>query len=200
MPRTRKTVVILLSGKAGSGKTTVADMLENKINDEPSLSILRYAFASPIKYIAKAFIGWDGEKDEKGRVLLQDLGKVGRDYDEHIWVKHFLNQMDKQSGILPFNFAIVDDWRFPNELAYLKNNPLLELVTIRMFERGSLNGKTASDVSENSLPEVDVEYIPNFSDADHWYDYQIRNDETLDILDKKLDLILADIKNKYVIE
>lgn len=200
MPRTRKTVVILISGKAGSGKTTVAEMSEQKLLDIPSMTIFRYGFADPIKYIAKAFFGWDGKKDERGRRLLQMIGAVGREYDENIWVKHLLNQMDKKAGILPFNFVIVHDWRFPNELAYLKQNPTLEVVTIRLFGRGGLNGETALDVSENSLPEVDAEFIPTGLEGDHWYDYQINNNVGTEQLNEKLDQVLASIEKQYIVE
>jgi hypothetical protein len=163
--RTRKTVVVLVSGKAGSGKTTVADMLERKLGDIPSLSVFRYSFAGPLKFIAKSYIGWDGEKDEKGRKLLQDIGRVGRDYDKNIWVKHLLGQMDKQSGMLPFNFVIVDDWRFPNEYEYLRKNPLIDVYTVRISgKQAELIGETAIDVSEHSLPNIPDELYNTFID------------------------------------
>jgi energy-coupling factor transporter ATP-binding protein EcfA2 len=204
MPRTRKTVVILLSGKAGSGKTTVAEMLEQKLTEIPSLKVFRYSFANPLKYIAEAFIGWDGKKDEKGRKLLQEQGRIGREYDENIWVKHFINQLDKKAGILPFNFAIVDDWRFPNELSYLQKNPLMNVVTVRLFGRGGLNGQVASDVSENSLPEPSVEHLESSSYSEFesmlYYDFIINNDTGVEQLNEKLDTILASIEKQYIVE
>lgn len=199
MSRTRKTCVILLSGKAGAGKSTAGDMLEKKLLDIPSISVLRYGFADPLKYQAKAYFGWDGKKDDRGRKLLQDIGRIGREYDIDIWVKHFLNQLDKKAGILPFNFSIIDDWRFPNELAYLQKNPLLDIVSIRVFGRGGLNGETANDVSENSLPEADFESLERET-SQPYYDFAIDNRDDLELLERKLDLVLAEIEKQYIVE
>lgn len=204
--RTKKTVVVLFSGKAGSGKSTAAEMLTKKLN-ELELDTMLYGFADPIKYIAQAYGGWNKQKDEKGRRLLQDIGRIFRDYDSDIWVKHFLNQLDKRSGLFQKNFAIISDWRFPNELNYLKNNPLLDVVTIRVFGRGGLTGDTAMDVSENSLAEISTEHLEDpmwlpgeNEQADHYYDFQIENSGDLELLNHKLDIVLAEIRQKYIVE
>lgn len=206
--RTRKTVVILISGKAGAGKSTVANLLKTKMKDFPSITVFGYSFANPIKYLAKAYGNWDGNKDGAGRILLQGIGKTFRDYDQDIWVKHFINQLDKQSGMLPFNFAIIDDWRFPNELNFLRKNPLLDIVTIRVFGRKceTMTSEEWSDVSENSLPEVSTEHleVSNWEEGEKesyvaYYDYQIDNSENLDLLESKLDLILANIEKQYIV-
>lgn len=202
--RTKKTVVILVSGKAGSGKSTVADRLRQKLEDLEGIDTMLYGFADPIKYIAKAFAGWDGEKDEKGRRLLQKIGQIFRDYNPNIWVKHFLNQLDKKSGLFPKNFAVISDWRFPNELSYLKNNPLLDIVTIRVFGRGGLEGENSLDVSENSLPEIHKERLKSGSydefDSYLYYDFCLENSGDLELLEHKLDLVLAEIRKQYIVE
>lgn len=192
--RTRKTLVILVSGKAGSGKNVVAEKLVAKLTDIPSMTVLPYGFADPIKYIAKAYLGWDEEKDERGRRLLQKIGADGREYDQDIWVKHFLNQLDKRAEMFPFNFAVISDWRFPNEYAFLLKNPLIDVVTVRVFGRGGLDGQNALDISENSLPEVSKE-------SSSWnYDFVVDNSGTLEELDSKVDKILSSISEQYIVE
>lgn len=204
--RTKKTVVVLVSGKAGSGKSTIAEKLAERISLIDGMDVMLYGFADPIKHIAKAFFGWDGQKDDRGRRLLQQIGAVGREYDQDIWVKHFLNQLDKRSGIFPKNFAFISDWRFPNELSYLQKNPLLDVVTIRVFGRGGLEGTNASDVSENSLPEISHEYLSGDEtvvgtiDALVGYDFAVENSGDLQLLEHKLDLIVGQIKKQYVLE
>jgi len=197
--RTRKTVVILISGKAGSGKTTVANMLKTRLDGFEGITTFRYSLASPIKFMAKAYFGWDGEKDDRGRKLLQDVGKVGREYDINIWVRHLLQQMDKQAGLLPFNFVVVDDWRFENESKYLTSNPLLEVVTIRMIDRGGLGGSLAKDVSENSLPETMIEKLD--LEEIGMYHFSVRNRESEnDLLASKLDTVLDAIAKQFILE
>lgn len=205
--RTKRTLVILVSGKAGGGKSTVAEMLAKKLQDIPSLTIMPYGFADPIKYMAKAYFGWDGEKDVRGRKLLQQIGFIGREYDEDVWVKHFIRQLDKRAGLFPFHASVIGDWRFPNELNYLERNPLLDTVTIRVFGRGGLEGDVALDVSENSLLEVSKEVLtlPSLDEIDTdgtglFYDFQINNDGDLEELEKKVDTVLASISKQYIVE
>lgn len=189
--RTRKTVVVLVSGKAGSGKSTFSDMLEAKLNDIPSLTIFRYSFASPIKGMATVFGNWDGKKDEKGRIFLQQIGKVFRDYDPDVWAKLLLVQMDRKAGILPFNFVIVDDWRFPNELAFLQSNPLLDVYTVRVSgQLSEMPGNTSSDVSENSLPDI----------PDNVYNRYVSNNGDLKELEVRVDEVVKDLSDKFILE
>jgi hypothetical protein len=189
--RTRKTVVVLVSGKAGSGKSTVADMLQAKLQDVPALTIFRYSFASPLKYMAEKFMGWNGEKDEKGRKLLQEQGRIGREYDPDTWVKHLLIQMDRKAGMFPFNFVIVDDWRFPNELSYLQQNPILDVCTVRVAGRqADLPGNTSSDASENSLPDI----------PDNVYNHYISNKGDLQDLEMRVDEVVKILTERFILE
>jgi hypothetical protein len=198
--RTKKTVIILLSGKAGSGKSTVSEMMKIKIEDIPSMTLFQYSFARPIKVLARNFMLWDGQKDTKGRQLLQGVGRIGREYDEDVWVSHLLKQMDALAGMLPFNFVIVDDWRFPNELAYLKKNALLDVITVRLFgRRKELDVDAELDVSENSLPEISTESLIFAKSG--LYDFTIDNSEDdLNYLKSKLDVVLAEITKRFILE
>lgn len=73
-----------VSGLAGSGKDTFADIL---CKEE---SYHKDHFAFDLKNIAKEYFNWNGEKDDKGRVLLQQLGtEVGRSFHSNIWLIKF---------------------------------------------------------------------------------------------------------------
>lgn len=200
MPRTRKTVVILIAGKAGCGKTTISNMLVEDIQHIPDITFMQYSFSLPIKVMASKFVLWDGQKDEKGRQLLQKLGTVAREYNPDVLPSHLLSQMDKLAGLLPFNFVIVDDWRFPNELAFLKKNALLDVLTIRLFGRHTeMSTEAELDITENSLPEVSTENLV-FQNSG-LYDFTIDNSEDdLIYLRSKLDVILAQITKSFVLQ
>lgn len=190
--RTKKTVVILVSGKAGSGKSTVAKILLDKLIEIPEISAMRYAFASPIKFVARSVGGWDGQKDEKGRKLLQDIGRVFREYDPIIWVKHMFRQVDDNSDILPLNFVVVEDWRFLNEYDAIKKSRIMDVVTIRVIGRqAELPGNTASDISEHGLPEA----------GDKLYDFIIDNVGTIEDLERLLhQYVEIKLSEQYIVE
>lgn len=64
----------MVSGKARSGKDTFVDFfIKNS-----SKYCRRFAFADPLKEMAKELYGWNGEKTPEGRGLLIDVGQIGR--------------------------------------------------------------------------------------------------------------------------
>lgn len=106
-------MLIGITGEMGSGKSTVAEM------------ILRCAeghiipFAQPLKDLARS-IGWDGNKDKKGRRLLQLLGTdVLRECIDPYW---HTKKWREAIGITLSKYCdpmtpiiIADDLRFLNE-------------------------------------------------------------------------------------
>lgn len=176
-----KRVFILLSGKAGVGKTTFAEFLKKKLEDE-SFEVIKASFAGELKKIARECFYWNGEKDKKGRALLQEIGNTGRNYDEDIWVKYLLYNVEDRS--LFVDFVIVDDWRYPNEYEYLKNTKDNNVVTVRILsnERGGLEGELNNHSSETSLKDNDL-----------IYDVRIHNDKSLEDLEKEAKLFVENL-------
>ena len=100
--RLAKTIGI--TGLAGAGKTYAANWFKLRTGGEI------WSFAAEIKRIA-ATMGWNGEKDSRGRKLLQDLGSIGREYDRQCWVSR-----------MPTGRAvIIDDVRYINEAAAIRS-------------------------------------------------------------------------------
>jgi len=146
-----KKYIILLGGKAGVGKTTTANILQ-KLFEDCGVSSCICNFANTLKKVAKESFGWDGEKDDKGRRLLQEIGKCGRNYYEDIWVDSILTSHFMED----YDIIIIDDWRFLNESTKCKNFPYRKtiLVYISAEDREILKGTPAyGDVSETSLPD-----------------------------------------------
>jgi dephospho-CoA kinase len=118
--------VILLSGKARSGKDTAAEVIFGKYDGIP------LAFADDIKTIAYDYFGWHGEKDELGRKLLQDIGTTGRNYNRDIWVNDTIDKIQwwtRQSS--DNQLAVVTDTRYPNEIQQIKHE-FSDVATIRI--------------------------------------------------------------------
>jgi len=113
---------ILISGKAGSGKTLLGSLIAKHLLKEKFRSVV-IPFATYLKRIAEKSFYWDGIKDEKGRELLQNLGDTGRAYDKDFWAKAVLKELNYYDIVSKNNvsFLICDDWRFINEFEYISS-------------------------------------------------------------------------------
>lgn len=166
-----KSICILLSAKAGVGKSTSAKYLANLAEKGYGYSTVIAPFATGVKQVARDSFGWNGLKDEKGRKLLQDVGQTGRNYDENIWVRKTMEEILPASSHYPYDVVLSDDWRFPNEADYIRKLYLYNLYTIRLVcpEREILKGTPLyDDVSETSLDKYKFDYaidVPNFDTA-----------------------------------
>ena len=148
------TICFMFSGKAGVGKSYSADLLKQMV-EEYNLNTFKSPFAAGVKATAR-FMGWDGNKDQKGRRLLQRIGQSGREYDENLWVKSSF-QIIENSDSYPYDVVFIDDWRFPNEISFIQKNELLyKTIAIRVEapDREILVGTPEYDeVSEVSLDD-----------------------------------------------
>lgn len=96
-------VVAFCSPVPECGKDTACEMM----------GIDRFAFADRLKEIAYA-VGWDGNKDEKGRKLLIDLGNAIRAYCPTYFVDFLLKEISVSS--IPSDSIVgVTDLRMQNE-------------------------------------------------------------------------------------
>lgn len=162
--------IFLVGGRAGEGKTTFAvEAIEAlRVKD---LFAEKVSFAQGVKDTA-SFMGWDGDKDDRGRRLLQVIGGAGREYDLDIWANRAVRTI-LQMTPLP-HFVFIDDWRFPNEEVVLRRE-FADVSTIRIVRRpveSHLLWGTPmyNDPSESSLDDY-------YNDQD--YDYLVVNDGSL---------------------
>lgn len=165
--------VILISGKAQNGKDTVAGSLHKALIDDGKRVLVTH-YADLLKYICRNYFGWDGNKDENGRQMLQYVGTdVIRKQNPTLWVdfvamilKYFHENWD---------YVIIPDCRFPNEVSTMIDNGFdtIHLRVVRDNFESPLTEEQQKHPSETALDDVKP-------------DFYIKNNGTLDELNKTI--------------
>lgn len=171
--------VISISGKAGSGKDTVSGMIHDELINS-GYSVLIIHFADLLKYILKEYFGWDGVKNRRGRYLLQYIGTdVVRKADENFWA-NFVVSFLKFFGMY-WDYAIVPDARFPNEIEILSanNRDFCSINVVNTTPHRELTNAQMAHESETALDN-------------YKFDVTLSNDGTLDDLREKVKQIVSD--------
>lgn len=110
---------VTVSGLAGDGKDTLADLLVAEFGFEKD------SMARDLKRIAEEQFGWDKNKDRAGRRLLQVLGtEAGRAYNKRIWIEMLEKRLPKPKLVIP-------DVRFKNELEFFQDRGFLTVLVVR---------------------------------------------------------------------
>ena len=177
--------IILISGKAGSGKDTAAEIMQYILNEEYGKRTLITHFGDPVKFVAEKFFGWNGKKDEAGRSLLQWIGEKGREYCPDIWV-------DVIAGVLnifgeAWDYVLIPDTRYQNEITHLR--PLSSdkwkdpPITVRI-ECQSLRREMTEEQKQH-ISEIDLD--------DYHFDWYINNDGNYAELETNIRILLRNI-------
>lgn len=103
-------VIFTMSGKAGCGKDTIAEMIKiycKSINLEP----FSLAFADQLKDHCRRNFGYvDKEKD---RHILQEFGQKIRDLEPDFWALQVYHTIDRLKDM--FDVFVITDCRYENE-------------------------------------------------------------------------------------
>lgn len=152
----KNTKIIILSGKAGSGKSSVA----NIIKENKNCIILSYA--SYIKDIAKNVLSWDGNEEEKPRDFLQQFGDVIKNIDSNLLINRMIEDIKMYSYF--YDLIVISDARFVNEIELIKNN-FNDVYSVNIYGRdNNLTKEQQNHITETALD--------NYFE----YDYKIKND------------------------
>lgn len=146
--------VIAISGHAQNGKDTLAGMLKEEYELRRKRVLVTH-YADLVKYVCRAFFDWDGQKDEKGRHLLQYVGTdVVRSQNPDYWVDFIIDMLKFFDGL--WDYVIIPDTRFPNELSRLKEEgfDVLHLKVIRPNFISPLTPEQQKHPSETSLDNI----------------------------------------------
>ena len=176
--------VICISGKARHGKDTAAGIMKAMLEAD-GYKVLVAHYAGLVKYICRAFFGWNGEKDEYGRSLLQRVGTdVIRRQKPDYWVSFV-------ADILGFfqdewDYVLIPDCRFPNEVGYLKERGL-DAVHVRVTRENFVSPLTPEQQRHPSETALDT-VAP---------DYRIVNSGTLSDLRDAVSKLLTEINGYH---
>jgi len=168
--------VFLLSGKARSGKGTVANIIKKYYREK----CIEMMFAKTIKQYAIDFMGWDGSDENKPRKFLQTIGTdVIRDKLNN--PNFHWNRVAEDIDILKhyFDNFVISDCRFPNE-ADLSKEKFGEKCVLLRLERDWTN---LTKEQQNHKSETALDNYEN-------WDYVIKNNGSISELEEKITHIL----------
>lgn len=161
--------VFVINGMARSGKDTFCNFVSEMYNDTYHFSIVDL-----VKTYAKQ-LGWNGEKDEKGRKFLCELKRITDEYDDRNFqrVKDVIERLNIESD----NMVYLVDMREPQDIGRARKELGAKVVFIKNLNVPIINS--------------------NYADAGVFninYDIEIDNSGTLDDLKEKAE----DFIDKYI--
>ena len=177
--------IFTISGNAMAGKDTTANFLKTKLHG----STLILHFADYLKIIARKYLGWDGNKDKKGRTILQWLGtdRVRVELNKPLfWATNVCDTIEIVYD--EYDFFCIPDCRFPNEIFYPKSRFPGFVTSLQVIRANFDNGLTEKQKQHSSEIALD-----NFK-----FDYIIESKSGLDYLEKAVDRFL--ISGGYIEE
>ena len=124
-------------------------------------------YADLLKYLAKQYFGWNGEKDEQGRQLLQHLGTdIVRANNKFFWVE--MAYAITANVLCEFDVIFIPDARFPNEIDFWKKRNEL-LASVKVERPGYANHLTEEQQrhpSETALNDYVFDYVVEAEDIE----------------------------------
>ena len=152
------TTFICISGKARNGKDETAKQMKEVLECLNKRVVIAH-YADLVKFICTKYFDWDGQKDEKGRTLLQQIGtEAVRTKYPDFWVDFVLKVIE----LFPdrWDCVIVSDTRFPNEITKVEQSGY-KVIHIRVQRDNFDNGLTEEQkqhASEIALDGVEPTY------------------------------------------
>lgn len=189
-------MIVLISGKQGSGKTTLAESLEEHLRFRFNKKCYQHRFANVIyemhdecRMILRSY-GIE-PKPEKDGELLQFLGtNWGRkNYGDNVWAKCTRSAVDKILKASPNTVHIISDCRFRNEFSFFPDALRVRLTCSKEVRKARCESWRENDTHPS---EVDLD---GFEDR-----FDLVLDTGIYNVGHCVDLILHKILNNTFIE
>ena len=177
-------VVVTISASAQHGKDTFASFLKNELEAKGKKTLIIH-YADVLKFVAKQWYGWDGQKDDKGRTLLQYLGTdLFRKNRPDCWVT-IVKELILGMGDT-IDMVLIPDCRFPNEIVTLQCPELNKVYSVKVFRPDFDNG--LSEAQKNHVSETAL---------NNWkFDYTVINSGSLEDFRGKAEELAEVLINK----
>lgn len=180
-------MLILLTGKIGSGKTVVSNYLQYKYN------IPKYALGDKVKEYCRDILNschntniplsnfYDRNIKENYRNDMCNLSQIAKNYfGDNIWIQCLAKELNHNS------VTIIEDIRFKHEYNYFKQH--FNCVLVRILRHNHI------DYSKNNVTVIKSETDMDNIDSD----YTIFNNSDLRTLYTKVDTIIQHISSMYL--
>lgn len=170
-----KLKVCCISAKARHGKDTAAAIMAEYLESQGKRVLITH-YADLLKFVCKNFFGWNGDKDEAGRTLLQRVGTdiIGAKKPAY-WAEFIVDILNFFKD--EWDYVLIPDTRYPIEVSTVEDN--FETVVLRIERPNFNNGLTEnqqkhpSEVMMDDYPFDALLYndsdLATFKDKVEWF-------------------------------
>lgn len=151
--------IICISGKAGHGKDTTAEILKEFLATTCRARVLIAHYGDLLKYICKTFLSWNGKKDEEGRELLQYVGTdVIRAHSPDYFVDFLVSFA--RLFLSEWDYMLIPDTRFENEITRWREEGF-DVVHLRVIgnSRRNMSELQKRHISECALDGITPDIV-----------------------------------------
>jgi len=155
--------IMLISGKAHSGKGTVSKIIEEILNKNNH--VIRCSLSTYIREIAKNDFYWNGVDTLESRIFMGEVYRIGTEfYPYHmarrIWERDIKPHATKDSIVIVESFRELVNYDYFN---ILLQNALIDKITTIRVVRPKFNDiqddEFEKHVSESDLDDFDFDYV-----------------------------------------
>lgn len=174
----RKVKIIILSGKARSGKDKFADMIVNYYKNK---KVKKLSYAYYLKNYVRNISNWNGEDSNKPRELLQIIGidLIKNKIDNKLLINRVIEDIEVYSYF--YDIMVITDARLIDEIEDIKNK-FNDVITIR------INRDMDNNLKENEKNHITETNLDNYK-----FDYVIENNDDYKVLENKVNEVLEGI-------
>lgn len=150
-------LVFTCSGKFGSGKDTVAEMIKQYC-ESIDMSVFKLAFADSLKMHCIRNFGY--ENKDTDRHILQDFGTKVREIEPDFWARQVYTTIDAFRTM--FDVFVISDARYKNELRlfpFALLYPVVNIYVARDVEDDEARQHESEDLANNPNLEEDFHYV-----------------------------------------